>query len=81
MAGANALNDLVDIEIDTINKPNRFLVKYSIPQKYIISCIVILFIIGSWKALYIYPLAKNIALFFVLPSLILFHSFILLNTI
>ena len=33
----------------------------------------ILFIIGSWKALYIYPLARNIALFFVLPSLILYE--------
>ena len=73
MAGANALNDFVDIKIDTINKPNRFLVKHSIPKKYIISCIAILFIIGSWKALYIPPLAKNIALFFVLPSLILYE--------
>ena len=73
MAGANALNDFMDIKIDTINKPNRFLVKYSIPRQYIISCIAILFLIGSWKALHIHLLAKNIALFFVLPSLILYE--------
>ena len=29
--------------------------------------------IGSWKALHIHPLAKNMALFFVLPSLILYE--------
>jgi len=73
MAGANALNDLVDIKIDKINKPNRFLIKYQPPKGYVIMLIVILFIIGSWKALYIYPLARNIALFFVLPSLILYE--------
>ena len=73
MAGANALNDLIDIEIDRINKPHRFLVQYSIQKKYIILLIVVLFLMGSWKALAIYPVAKNIALFFVLPFLILYE--------
>ena len=42
-------------------------------KKYIIGCIAILFFIGSWNALHIYPLAKNIALFFALPTLILYE--------
>ena len=35
MSGANILNDFLDINIDKINKPNRFLVKYPFTQKYI----------------------------------------------
>ena len=73
MAGANSLNDLVDIEIDRINKPHRFLVQYPIKKKYIIFLILSLFFMGSWKALTILPVAQNIALFFVLPLLILYE--------
>lgn len=73
MAGANALNDLVDINIDKINKPHRFLVKYKINSRYIIFLIIILFFIGSWKAFYIHTLAKMITLLFILPSLILYE--------
>ena len=73
MSGANILNDFLDINIDKINKPNRFLVKYPFTQKYIFYLIVILFFIGSWKAGQIYPLAKSIALFLVLPLLIFYE--------
>tara|TARA_Y100000996_G_scaffold158727_1_gene122465 strand:+ start:4630 stop:5466 length:837 start_codon:yes stop_codon:yes gene_type:complete len=73
MSGANILNDFLDINIDKLNKPNRFLVKYPFTQKYIYILIIVLFFIGSWKAWQIYPLAKNIALFFVLPLLIFYE--------
>ena len=76
MSGANILNDFLDINIDKINKPNRFLVKYPFTQKYIFYLIVILFFIGSWKAWQIYPLAKSIALFLVLPLLIFYEIFL-----
>ena len=73
MAGGNVLNDLVDIKIDKINKPHRFLIRHPIHKGYIIILIIILFFLGSWHALQIYPLAKNIALLFVLPALILYE--------
>ena len=51
MSAANMLNDIIDIESDRINKPNRILVKNDIDPR-----ILILTIVPSYFLTYIYLL-------------------------
>ena len=70
MAAGNILNDLIDIESDKINKPNRPLINNSINTYLLIIIIIILFFIGAWFAMNINVYAMRIALFFALPGII-----------
>ena len=70
MIAGNILNDLMDIEIDKINKPHRFFVQYQINKMIIAIVVIILLLIGSWFALKLEPLAQYVALLFALPLLI-----------
>ena len=70
MAAGNILNDLIDIESDKINKPNRPLINNSINTYLLIIIIIILFFIGAWFAMNIDVYAMRIALFFALPGII-----------
>ena len=75
MIGANILNDIVDIEIDRINKPHRFLVQHPINKLYIFITIIVLFTFGTWNTLKLPPLAQQLVLFFILPAIILYEFF------
>jgi len=75
MIAGNILNDFIDLEIDRINKPHRFLVKHDVSSIIIILAIVLLICIGSLFALKLLVMAKYIALLFALPLLISYELF------
>ena len=73
MSGANILNDYIDIDADRINKPDRVLARGLVNSNVIVSIIIFIFSIGSYAATYLPELAKNIALFMALPSILLYE--------
>ena len=73
MSAANMLNDLFDIKSDSINKPDRVLVKHSVNKYPIIFIIGLLFLVGSIFAMHLPDQAMQIALFFALPGIILYE--------
>ena len=73
MSAANMLNDLVDINSDRINKPDRVLVKHSANKHSIIFIIGLLFLAGSIFAMHLPDQARHIALFFALPGIVLYE--------
>ena len=79
MIAGNMLNDFMDIEIDRINKPNRFLVQYNINKNIIISVIIAFIVIGSFTALQLDMVARSIAIFFALPKDFEFVTFTVTN--
>ena len=76
MSAANILNDIVDIESDRINKPNRILVKNDINPRILIVMIIILFSLGSILTINLPILARQIALFCALPCILLYELFL-----
>ena len=73
---SNILNDLFDIKIDQINRPNRILASKKIKLLEAIFLVCSLYFIGIVATFYIYPLAQQIALYLVLPLSILYTPFI-----
>ena len=73
MSAANMLNDLVDIKSDSINKPERVLVRHAVNRNLILFFVGLLFLIGSLFAMHLPDQATYIALFFALPGIILYE--------
>ena len=72
-AGANSLNDFIDQKIDQLNRPNRPLPSKAVSPKYALVSSIILFISGSISVLFLSVDAKIIALFVVLPLIIVYN--------
>ena len=72
-AGANSLNDFIDQKIDQLNRPNRPLPSRAVSTKYALISSIILFISGSISVLFLSVDAKIIALFVVLPLIIVYN--------
>ena len=70
---ANLFNDALDIEIDKINKPYRFLITYPVNLIYIYITIIMFFIVGSLLTYKLTSLSQSIVLFIVFPSLVLYE--------
>jgi len=75
MVAGNMLNDVVDINIDRINKPNRFLIRYPINKIFIIVIIIIIFSLGSFIVLRLSILAQQLTFLFILPLMILYELY------
>ena len=73
MAAGYILNDLLDIKIDSINKPHRVLVRYNISFTILVIIISGLFFIGTLFAYMLSPLSISIALYIVFPGIILYE--------
>jgi len=73
MAAGNILNDYLDIETDTINKPHRILVKYEINNHVILLLIVTLFFAGTIIALMQSYITFCIATYIAMPLIILYE--------
>ena len=73
MSAANILNDLIDIESDRINKPNRILVKNDIDSRILVTIIIAMFLLGSILTINLPILAQQIALFCALPGILLYE--------
>ncbi len=75
-AGAsNILNDIFDINIDRKNQPHRPLPSGEISMWSAIMYMFLLYIVGVFIVFKLPPLAIEIALFFVLPTLVLYTPF------
>ena len=76
-AGAsNILNDVLDIRIDKINRPNRVLSSEKLQIKDAVILMSVLYSTGIIASTYINPLGRYIALALVLPLLILYTPFL-----
>tara|TARA_B100000945_G_scaffold319940_1_gene328516 strand:- start:2898 stop:3740 length:843 start_codon:yes stop_codon:yes gene_type:complete len=73
---SNILNDIFDIKIDQINRPHRILASKKIKLFEALFLVCFLYFIGIFATFYIFPLAQQIALYFVLPLSILYTPFI-----
>ena len=72
-AGAsNILNDILDVHIDRINRPDRVLPSGRLKIFDALIIMVIIYGIGILACTYLQPLGKQIALFTVLPLLVLY---------
>ena len=72
-AGAsNILNDVLDIHIDEINRPNRVLTSGRLQIREALLLMSILYALGIIATSYLYPLGQQIALALVLPLLVLY---------
>lgn len=72
-AGAsNILNDILDIHIDRINRPDRVLPSKRLKIQEALMLMSLLFSSGIISSIYIQPLGRQIALINVLPLLILY---------
>ena len=72
-AGAsNILNDVLDIHIDEINRPQRILPSGRLRITESIFLMAILYGIGIFSAFYLHPMGRNIGLIIVFPILILY---------
>ena len=72
--GANILNDILDINIDNKNRPQRPIPSGKISTWSAIVYMLILYIIGIYIAFYLPWIARLIAVIIVLPILILYTS-------
>ena len=72
-AGAsNILNDVLDINIDEINRPERVLTSGRLQIRDAIILMSILYALGIMASSYLQPLGRQIALIMVLPLLVLY---------
>jgi len=72
-AGAsNILNDILDINIDKINRPNRMLASGQLKIQEALLLMSILYAIGIIATSYLHPIGQQIALALVLPLLVLY---------
>ena len=72
-AGAsNILNDVLDIHIDEINRPNRVLISGRLQIREALLLMSILYALGIIATSYLYPMGQQIALALVLPLLVLY---------
>ena len=72
-AGAsNILNDILDIHIDEINRPDRVLPSGQLRIQDALILMGLLYVVGLIACTYLQPLGRQIALFTVLPLLILY---------
>ena len=73
-AGANIFNDIVDYEIDLINRPSRPLPLGKIKKKSALILSIILFCIGSIACLELAQGAQVIAVIFAMPLMIFYST-------
>ena len=72
-AGAsNILNDVLDIHIDEVNRPDRVLVSGRLKVRDALIIMSILYALGIMATSYLHPLGRQIALILVLPLLVLY---------
>ena len=72
-AGAsNILNDVLDIHIDKVNRPDRVLPSGHLRRQDALIIMSFLYVVGLMACSYIQPLGRQIALFTVLPLLVLY---------
>ena len=72
-AGAsNILNDILDINIDKINRPNRMLPSGHLKIQEALFLMSILYALGIMATSYLHPIGQRIALTLVLPLLVLY---------
>ena len=72
-AGAsNILNDVLDIHIDKVNRPDRVLPSGQLQINDALILMSFLYLVGLMACIYLHPLGRQIALFTVLPLLILY---------
>ena len=72
-AGAsNILNDVLDIHIDKVNRPDRVLPSGHLRRQDALILMSFLYVVGFMACAYIQPLGRQIALFTVLPLLVLY---------
>lgn len=72
-AGAsNILNDILDINIDEVNRPERVLPSGQLRIFDAVILMSVLFALGIMAATYLQPVGRQIALFVVLPLLVLY---------
>tara|TARA_B110000438_G_C15803656_1_gene646308 strand:- start:1831 stop:2676 length:846 start_codon:yes stop_codon:yes gene_type:complete len=69
---ANILNDIFDIKIDKINRPNRPLPSGKLKIKNAMIFSICLLLIGIYYSQYLHPFGRNIALFIILPIIIIY---------
>jgi len=72
VGASNILNDILDINIDKVNRPDRILASGKIKIKSAIVFTTSLFLIGIIFCQYIYPLGNYIAIFIIFPLLIIY---------
>ncbi len=61
MAGGNVINDYFDLEIDRVNKPFRPLPSNIVTAKGVLSFAIILFALGVFLSIFIFPVAVFVA--------------------
>ena len=71
-SASNILNDILDIHIDEINRPDRVLPSGQLRIQDALILMGLLYIVGLMACAYIQPLGRKIALITVLPLLILY---------
>ena len=72
-AGAsNILNDILDVHIDKINRPERVLPSGKLRIKETLLLMGCLYTVGIMSSIYLHPLGRQIALITVLPLLVLY---------
>ena len=72
-AGAsNILNDVLDIHIDEVNRPDRVLSSSRLKVRDALIIMSILYALGIMATSYLHPLGRQIALILVLPLLVLY---------
>ena len=72
-AGAsNILNDVLDIHIDDVNRPDRVLTSGRLQIRDALILMSILYALGIMASSYLHPLGRQIALIMVLPLLVLY---------
>lgn len=69
---ANSLNDWYDYPIDRVNRPHRPLASGALPREAGWLLALILFVAGALAAMQLAPAARHIAIYIVLPLLILY---------
>ena len=72
MGGANALNDLLDFNVDKVNRPQRPLPAGKLSKKTVLIMVCILFSMGFVFSIQLNALARNLALFIIFPTLLLY---------
>ena len=74
--GANALNDVVDIEIDKINRPLRSIPSGHVKKQTALFISILLFTIGTFLCLELSESAKVIGIVIALPFMVLYTKFL-----
>ena len=69
---SNILNDVLDIHIDKVNRPNRILPSGKLKISDALILMGVLYGVGILSCSYLYPIGRHIALYTVLPLLVLY---------